>query len=300
MQAAPAECAGTRSGRGAIGANDDPDPAAAPVCAPEQPGKLHPQSGYIAAFDQSHSESYRQKYHPHYRVVSSDFALLLPVLTAIHQAMGQGRKALLVLDGPCGSGKSTLANLICRFYEPTTGTLLIDGRDAKERSQLWLHSSIGYVLQTPHLFSGTIRENLLMGNPDATDEQIMDAIRADGELASRAAQDQLSGSLRTLYLLPDYSKPIYTVQFLLFENLGNSFLIDWQQGECHFEDERFVRFLELTGRDMSNQSAEDLALLDNPAVSLAMFITKKISGMEFLYYVIAQTLGATFGAAVLG
>lgn len=65
----------------------------------------------------SHSESYRQKYHPHYRVVSSDFALLLPVLTAVHQAMGQGRKALLVLDGPCGSGKSTLANLIARLFD---------------------------------------------------------------------------------------------------------------------------------------------------------------------------------------
>ena len=56
--------------------------------------------------------------------------------------------------------------------------MLIDGRDARERSQLWLHSAIGCVLQTPHLFSGTIRENLLMGNPNATEEQIWDAIRA--------------------------------------------------------------------------------------------------------------------------
>ena len=56
--------------------------------------------------------------------------------------------------------------------------MLIDGRDARERSQLWLHSAIGYVLQTPHLFSGTVRENLLMGNPDASDEQIMEAVRA--------------------------------------------------------------------------------------------------------------------------
>ena len=79
--------------------------------------------------------------------------------------------------GETGAGKSTLVNLVCRFYEPTSGTLLIDGRDARERSQLWLHSAIGYVLQTPHLFSGTIRENLLMGNPSATDQQIMDAIR---------------------------------------------------------------------------------------------------------------------------
>jgi len=84
----------------------------------------------------------------------------------------------LAIVGETGAGKSTLVNLVCRFYEPTLGTVLIDGRDARERSQLWLHSSIGYVLQTPHLFSGTVRENLLMGNPDATEEQMWDAIRA--------------------------------------------------------------------------------------------------------------------------
>ena len=82
----------------------------------------------------------------------------------------------LAIVGETGAGKSTLANLVCRFYEPTQGKLLIDGRDARERSQLWLHSSIGYVLQTPHLFSGTIRENLLMGNPQASEKQILAAI----------------------------------------------------------------------------------------------------------------------------
>ena len=84
----------------------------------------------------------------------------------------------LAIVGETGAGKSTLVNLVCRFYEPTEGTLLIDGRDARERSQLWLHSSIGYVLQTPHLFSGTIRENLLMGKEDATEEEIWAAIHA--------------------------------------------------------------------------------------------------------------------------
>ena len=84
----------------------------------------------------------------------------------------------LAIVGETGAGKSTLVNLVCRFYEPTKGRVLIDGRDARERSQLWLHSAIGYVLQTPHLFSGTVRENLLMGNPDATEEMIWDAIRA--------------------------------------------------------------------------------------------------------------------------
>ena len=83
----------------------------------------------------------------------------------------------IAIVGETGAGKSTLVNLVCRFYEPTSGQLLIDGRDARERSQLWLHSAIGYVLQTPHLFSGTVRENLLMGNPNATEEQIWEAIR---------------------------------------------------------------------------------------------------------------------------
>lgn len=84
----------------------------------------------------------------------------------------------LAIVGETGAGKSTLVNLVCRFYEPTEGAVLIDGRDARERSQLWLHDAIGYVLQTPHLFSGTVRENLLMGNPNATDDEIMAAIRA--------------------------------------------------------------------------------------------------------------------------
>ena len=83
----------------------------------------------------------------------------------------------IAIVGQTGAGKSTLVNLVCRFYEPTSGRVLIDGKDARERSQLWLHSSIGYVLQTPHLFSGTVRENLLYGNPNATDEDIMKALR---------------------------------------------------------------------------------------------------------------------------
>lgn len=89
----------------------------------------------------------------------------------------------VAIVGETGAGKSTLVNLVCRFFEPTSGRLLIDGRDARERSQLWLHSNIGYVLQTPHLFSGTIRDNLKYGSPDATDEEIMAALKivsADG------------------------------------------------------------------------------------------------------------------------
>ena len=93
----------------------------------------------------------------------------------------QGQNIAIV--GETGAGKSTLVNLVCRFYEPTSGQLLIDGRDARERSQLWLHSNLGYVLQSPHLFSGSIRDNLRYGRPDASDEEIMEALRlvsADG------------------------------------------------------------------------------------------------------------------------
>lgn len=92
----------------------------------------------------------------------------------------------VAIVGETGAGKSTLVNLVCRFFEPTSGRLLIDGRDARERSQLWLHSNIGYVLQTPHLFSGTIRDNLKYGSPNATDEEIMAALKivsADGIVA---------------------------------------------------------------------------------------------------------------------
>ncbi len=83
----------------------------------------------------------------------------------------------VAIVGETGAGKSTLANLICRFYEPTRGELLIDGRDARERSQLWLHSALGYVLQSPYLFSGTIRENLVYGRPEATEEEIDRAVK---------------------------------------------------------------------------------------------------------------------------
>ncbi|MFQ6962629.1 MAG: ABC transporter ATP-binding protein [Oscillospiraceae bacterium] len=68
-------------------------------------------------------------------------------------------------------------NLACRFFEPTSGQILIDGRDYRERSQLWLHSNIGYVLQNPHLFSGTIRENIRYGRLDATDAEVEAAAR---------------------------------------------------------------------------------------------------------------------------
>lgn len=78
----------------------------------------------------------------------------------------------VAIVGETGAGKSTLVNLAGRFFEPTKGRILIDGVDYRERSQLWLHSQIGYVLQNPHLFSGTVRENIRYGRLDATDAEI--------------------------------------------------------------------------------------------------------------------------------
>ena len=89
-----------------------------------------------------------------------------------------GENELVGLIGPNGAGKTTLVNLACRFFEPTGGRILIDGVDYRQRSQLWLHSSIGYVLQSPHLFSGTVMENIRYGRLDATDEEVMAAARA--------------------------------------------------------------------------------------------------------------------------
>ncbi|MBQ9643098.1 MAG: ABC transporter ATP-binding protein [Lachnospiraceae bacterium] len=97
------------------------------------------------------------------------------VLEHFNLKVPQGTSVAIV--GETGAGKSTLVNLVCRFYEPTEGTVLIDGKDVRDRSQLWLHSSIGYVLQTPHLFSGTVRENLCYGRENATDDEIWDALR---------------------------------------------------------------------------------------------------------------------------
>lgn len=83
----------------------------------------------------------------------------------------------VALVGSTGSGKSTIINLISRFYEPTKGIIKIDGKDYKERSIGWLHSNLGYVLQTPHLFKGTIMENIRYGRLDATDEEVIEAAK---------------------------------------------------------------------------------------------------------------------------
>ena len=86
----------------------------------------------------------------------------------------------VALVGHTGSGKTTIINLLSRFYEPKQGEILIDGVNYKERSMHWLHKRLGYVLQTPHLFSGTIMENIRYGRLDATDEEVIEAAKAIG------------------------------------------------------------------------------------------------------------------------
>jgi ATP-binding cassette subfamily B protein len=90
------------------------------------------------------------------------------------------RGTSVALVGHTGSGKTTIINLLSRFYEPKQGEILIDGVNYKKRSMHWLHKRLGYVLQTPHLFSGTIMENIRYGRLEATDEQVIEASKAIG------------------------------------------------------------------------------------------------------------------------
>jgi len=83
----------------------------------------------------------------------------------------------IALVGPSGGGKSTLVSLVCRFYEPTSGQILINGIDYRDRPLSWLQARLGIVLQTPHLFKGTVRENLRYGRLDATDAEIEQVAR---------------------------------------------------------------------------------------------------------------------------
>jgi ATP-binding cassette, subfamily B, bacterial len=83
----------------------------------------------------------------------------------------------IALVGETGSGKSTIVNLACRFYEPTEGQVLIDGVDYTKMPIAWLQSNLGYVLQTPHLFSGTVIDNIRYGKLDATEEEVINAAK---------------------------------------------------------------------------------------------------------------------------
>lgn len=133
-------------------------------------------------------EKYGDSFHPKKEnwekingdIVFEDVSFMYPdgkeyVLEHFNLHVPAGMNVAIV--GETGAGKSTLVNLVGRFFEPTKGRILIDGVDYRERSQLWLHSQIGYVLQNPHLFSGTVRENIRYGRLDATDAEIEEAAR---------------------------------------------------------------------------------------------------------------------------
>jgi ATP-binding cassette subfamily B protein len=101
-----------------------------------------------------------------------------PVLKNFSLKVKQGETIALV--GPTGAGKSTILNLLCRFYEPRKGIIRIGGRDYTELSLHAIQSKLGIVLQTPHLFSGTIKENLRYGRLEATDDDMMTAAKLVG------------------------------------------------------------------------------------------------------------------------
>ncbi len=101
-----------------------------------------------------------------------------PVLQNFSLHVKQGETIALV--GPTGAGKSTIVNLLCRFYEPRQGRVLIHGRDYTDLTLHSIQSRIGMVLQTPHLFSGTVRENLRYGRLDATDDEVVSAAKMAG------------------------------------------------------------------------------------------------------------------------
>jgi ATP-binding cassette subfamily B protein len=83
----------------------------------------------------------------------------------------------IAIVGPTGGGKTTIVSLACRFYEPTSGQILINGMDYRQRSLHWLQSNLGMVLQQPYLFSGTVKENIRYGKLTATDADIIQAAK---------------------------------------------------------------------------------------------------------------------------
>ncbi|MCG2785621.1 MAG: ABC transporter ATP-binding protein/permease [Anaerolineae bacterium] len=101
-----------------------------------------------------------------------------PVLTDFTLKVKPGETIALV--GPTGGGKSTIVNLLCRFYEPTEGQIRINGHDYTDYTLQSIHSRIGIVLQTPHLFSGTVRENIRYGRLEASDVDVEEAAKVAG------------------------------------------------------------------------------------------------------------------------
>ncbi len=107
------------------------------------------------------------------------------VLEDFHLHIRAGESIALV--GPTGEGKTTIASLVARFYEPKTGRVLIDGVDYRERTLASLRRQLGIILQTPHVFSGTVLENIRYGDFDATEAEVIATLQMIGaeELAPR-------------------------------------------------------------------------------------------------------------------
>lgn len=127
-------------------------------------------AAYGKDFDPADGKLPPMKGNIEFRNVSFQYKEGVKVLENFTLNIRAGEKIALV--GETGSGKSTIVNLACRFYEPTEGDILIDGADYRSRPLAWLHANLGYVLQAPHLFSGSIRDNIRYGRLNATDEEI--------------------------------------------------------------------------------------------------------------------------------
>lgn len=111
-----------------------------------------------------------------FRNVSFTYPDGSPALTNVSFVIEPGTSLALV--GPSGAGKSTIADLLLRFYDAGEGQVLVDGVDVRELQTRWLRNQIGVVPQQTFLFAGTIADNLRMGAPDATEEQMRQAVRA--------------------------------------------------------------------------------------------------------------------------
>ncbi len=110
------------------------------------------------------------KGHVVFENVSFGYRPDLPILKSISLDAEEGSSTALV--GPTGAGKTTIVNLLTRFYDVTSGTIYIDGRDIREYTRDSLRKAFGFVLQDTYLFSGTIKENIKYGKPDATDDEV--------------------------------------------------------------------------------------------------------------------------------
>lgn len=135
--------------------------------------QTEPEITDIKALEDYHGMLPEIKGNIHFKNVSFEYKSGEDVLKNFDLDIKAGQSIALV--GETGSGKSTIVNLACRFYEPTSGEILFDGMDYRLIPQEWIHSNLGYVLQSPHLFSGSIRDNIAYGKLDASELEIIRA-----------------------------------------------------------------------------------------------------------------------------